>query len=125
MEGFEMNTDYNGATFNVKFLDTTYDIPEDVIIFLNCRDFVSKGLVKLLNEASSLMSKYTRIGGKRAVDGMADDVTHIQQVMKFIVKDVHDNLLKRGIYDVDQKELYERITSIKQVDSMATINLFN
>jgi len=120
MEGFEMNTDYNGATFNVKFLDTTYDIPEDVIIFLNCRDFVSKGLVKLLNEASSLMSKYTRIGGKRAVDGMADDVTHIQQVMKFIVKDVHDNLLKRGIYDVDQKELYERITSIKQVDSMAT-----
>lgn len=119
MEGFEMNTDYNGATFNVKFLDTTYDIPEDVITFLNCRDFVSKGLVKLLNEASSLVKKYSKIGAKRAIEEMSNDVTHIQQVMMSIVKDVHKDLLKRNIYDVDEYELYERITSIKQVESMA------
>ena len=81
MEGFEMNTDYNGATFNVKFLDTTYNIPEDVITFLNCCDFVSKGLVELLNEASSLVKKYSRIGAKRAIEEMSNDVTHIQQVM--------------------------------------------
>ena len=90
-----MNMSYNGTIFNVKFLDTTYDIPEDVITFLNCRDFVSKGLVKLLNEASSLMKKYARIGAKRAIEEMSNDVTHIQQVMMSIVKDVHRDLLKR------------------------------
>ena len=116
-----MNTNNNSSTFfNVRFLGETYSVSEDIVTFLNCRDFVSKGLIKLLNEESSLMSKYVRIGGKRAIEGMADDVTHIQQVMKFIVKNVCDDLLKRGIYDVDQNELYERITSIKQVDSMAT-----
>lgn len=114
-----MDTNSNDTIFKVKFLDVTYDIEEDVITFLDCRDFVSKGLVKLLNEASSLMKKYARIGAKRAIEEMSNDVTHIQQVMMSIVKDVHKDLLKRNIYDIDEYELYERITSIKQVESMA------
>ena len=115
-----MNTNCNSTFFNIKFLGETYSISDDIVTFINCREFVSKGLKKLLNEASLLMNKYTRIDGKRSVARISDDVTHIQQVMKFIVKDVHYDLLKRGIYDIDQNELYERITSIKQVYSMAT-----
>lgn len=113
-------TPYNSTFFNVRFLGGTYSVSEDIVTFLNCRDFVSKGLIKLLNEASSLMSTYSRIGGERAFARMDDDVKHIQKVMISIVKDVHNDLLKRDIYDVDEYELYERITSIKQVESMAT-----
>lgn len=115
----------NTKYFSVKFLDKIYDIPEDVIIFYNCREFVSEGLIKLLDEASSLMKKYSRMGSERATRGLSNDVKHIQQVMMSVVKDVHNDLLKREIYDVDENELYERITSIKQVESMATDVAFN
>ncbi len=119
---------YNSTFFNVRFLGGTYSVSEDIVTFLNCRDFVSKGLIKLLNEASLLMSTYSRIGTERAFARMNTDVTHIQKVMMSIVKDVYNDLLKRDIYDVDEYELYEKITSIKQVENMAievALNMLN
>lgn len=118
----------NSKYFSVRFFDKEYDIPEDALTFLQCREFVSNGLIKLLDEASKLMNKYSRIGSEKAFAALAGDVTHIQQVMMSIVKDVHNDLLKRDIYDVDEYELYEQITSIKQVEARATevsLNMLN
>lgn len=106
--------------FTVKFLNKNYDLPEDIIVFLECRNFTSNGLIKLLGETRSLMKQYQRIGGEKAVNRLDEDVANIQRIMISIVKDVYNDLLGRKIYDVDEYELYERITSIKQVESMAT-----
>ena len=101
---------------NVHFYGKTYEIPSDVITFLKCREYVSNGLVKLIDEASSLMSKYNRFGAKKGFEDLPEDVRHIQQIMMSIVKGVHNDLLKRKIFDVDEYDLYEKVTSIKKVE---------
>lgn len=101
---------------NVHFYGKTYEIPSDVITFLKCREYVSNGLVKLIDEASSLMSKYNRLGAKKGFEDLPEDVRHIQQIMMSIVKGVHNDLLKRKIFDVDEYDLYEKVTSIKKVE---------
>ena len=105
---------------NIKFLENSYAIPYDVIVFLNARDLVSNGLIKLVNEALNLMKKYNRIGAMRAFEKMVDDTRHIQNIMTSIVKEIYGDLVKRKIYDVNEQELCERITSIKQVETVAT-----
>ncbi len=101
---------------NVRFFDKTYEIPSDVITFLECREYVSKGLIKLIDEASSLMGKYNRFGAKKGFEDLPEDVRHIQQIMMSVVKGVHNDLLKRKIYDVDEYDLYEKVTAIKKVE---------
>lgn len=111
--------------FSVKFLDKNYDLPEDIITFLECRNFTSKGLIKLLDETRTLIKTYQRIGGENAFHRLPEDIPHIQRIMMSIVKEVHNDLLKRKIYDVDEYELYERITSIRQIEDMARVVMEN
>lgn len=108
----------NNATeiLNVHFYDKVYEIPSDAITFLDCREYVSNGLIKLIDEASNLMGKYNRFGAKKGFEDLPADVRHIQQVMMSIVKGVHNDLLKRKIYDVDEYDLYEKVTAIKKVE---------
>lgn len=105
---------------SVKFLDKNYIVPEDAVTFLYCRDFVSNGLIKLLDESTKLMNKYSRMGGEKAFESLASDTTHLQQVMLSIVQDVHKDLLSREIYDVDEVDLFAQTPSIKQVETRAT-----
>ena len=105
---------------SVKFFDKNYIVPEDAVTFLYCRDFVSNGLIKLLDESTKLMNKYSRMGGEKAFESLASDTTHLQQVMLSIVQDVHKDLLSREIYDVDEVDLFAQTPSIKQVETRAT-----
>ena len=127
MGGTKMNTELivdefsNDTDFmSVKFLDKTYRVPTAAVTFINCRDFVSEGLIKLVNEATDLMRKYNRMSSEQVINRLADDTVHIQQVMMSIVKEVHNDLLRREIYDVDEYDLYERVTAIKEVENMST-----
>lgn len=111
---------HNSKYFSVRFFDKEYDVPEDALTFLQCREFVSNGLIKLLDESTKLMNKYSRMGGEKAFASLADDTTHLQQVMLSIVQDVHKDLLSREIYDVDEVDLFAQTPSIKQVETRAT-----
>ena len=113
-------TPYNSKCFSVRFFDKEYDVPEDALTFLQCREFVSNGLIKLLDESTKLMNKYSRMGGEKAFESLASDTTHLQQVMLSIVQDVHKDLLSREIYDVDEVDLFAQTPSIKQVETRAT-----
>lgn len=110
-------TERNFNSVTVKFLDKNYIIPEDAIIFLQCRNFVSNGLIKLLDESTKLMNKYSRLGGEKAFASLAKDIVRLQSSMLSVVQDVHKDLLSREIYDVDEAELLEQIPSIKQVET--------
>ena len=111
---------HNSKCFSVRFFDKEYDVPEDALTFLQCREFVSNGLIKLLDESTKLMNKYSRMGGEKAFESLASDTTHLQQVMLSIVQDVHKDLLSREIYDVDEVDLFAQTPSIKQVETRAT-----
>lgn len=83
----------SGKYFNVKFLDKNYTIPEDALTFLQCREFVSNGLIKLLDESTKLMNKYSRLGGEKAFASLAEDTRQLQRSMLSVVQDVHKDLL--------------------------------
>lgn len=109
---------FNSVT--VRFFDKEYDVPEDALTFLQCREFVSNGLIKLLDESTKLMNKYSRLGGEKAFAALAEDTRQLQRSMLSVVQDVHKDLLSREIYDVDEVELFEQTPSIKQVETRAT-----
>ena len=104
----------------VKFLDKTYDIPEDAVTFLYCRDFVSNGLIKLLNESSRLLNKYSRMKSELACKSLDTDANQIQRTMLSIIEEVKKDLISRGIYDVDEYDLGANITAVKEVENLAT-----
>lgn len=104
----------------VRFLDKSYDIHKDVITFLRCRELISSGLVKLLNESSRLLSKYSRQRSEDACRTLDTDAKQIQRIMLSIIDEVKKDLLSRGIYDVDEYDLGANITAVKEVENLAT-----
>ena len=96
---------HNSKCFSVRFFDKEYNVPEDALTFLQCREFVSNGLLKLLDESTKLMNKYSRMKSENAFRNIDKDVNRIQKVMLSVVDKVLDDLLKRDIYDVDKYEL--------------------
>lgn len=105
---------------SVKFLDKNYIVPEDAVTFLYCRDFVSNGLIKLLNESSKLLNKYSRMKSELACKSLDTDANQIQRTMLSIIEEVKKDLISRGIYDVDEYDLGANITAVKEVENLAT-----
>lgn len=105
---------------SVKFLDKNYIVPEDAVTFLYCRDFVSNGLIKLLNESSKLLNKYSRMKIELACKSLDTDANQIQRTMLSIIEEVKKDLISRGIYDVDEYDLGANITAVKEVENLAT-----
>lgn len=105
---------------SVKFLDKNYIVPEDAVTFLHCRDFVSNGLIKLLNESSKLLNKYSRMKSELACKNLDTDANQIQRTMLSIIEEVKKDLISRGIYDVDEYDLGANITAVKEVENLAT-----
>lgn len=107
------------SCFTVSFLGNTYNVPDNLIKLMDCRNFVSDGLIKLTQEGQKIISKYSQMKGMEVVSRIDWDVKHLQNKMRSIVYDVYQNLIDEEIYDVNKEEFVKRITSIEQLEEIA------
>ena len=103
------------GTISVRFLDKVYNIPNDAITFLRCRDEVSNGFTKLLQESSKLIEKYRNYGTDKFFGYGESDINHLKDVMRQLVDGVVKKLIDSGIYDINEAEMVQRFSVFEDI----------
>jgi hypothetical protein len=112
------NIQRNNKYFTVNFLGEKYSVPEDVVTYLHCNADVSKGLLRLLDEASQMVDKYTRLGGQNFFEHMDSILNNLQNSAKEVIADILEKIVEREIYDVDLDTFMQSITVLKDLQDL-------
>lgn len=104
--------------FDVRFLNKTYKVPEDVVIFIKSREFVGKELIKLIKESSDMIVRYSNADAPKFFENFNDEIKNYHSVMLEACQDIVDDLISRDIYDVSVTDFAERLSGFKAVQDL-------
>ena len=86
--------------YDVRFMGKTYKVPEDAVTFIKSREFVGKELIKLINEASDMIVRYSDTEAPKFFENFNSEINRYHTVMLEACQDIIDDFISRDIYDV-------------------------
>lgn len=104
--------------FDVRFLDKTYKVPEDAVVFIKSREFVGKELIKLIKESSDMIVRYSNADAPKFFENFNDEIKNYHSVMLEACQDIVDDLISRDIYDVSVTDFAEKLSGFKAVQDL-------
>jgi len=104
--------------FDVKFLDKTYEVSKDAVVFIKSREFVGKELIKLINESSNMIVRYSETEAPKFFENFNVEIQNYHSVMLEACQDIVDDLISRDIYDVSVTDFAGRLSGFKEVQTL-------
>ena len=104
--------------FDVRFLDKTYKVPKDAVIFIKSREFVGKGIIKLIQASSNMIVRYSDTEAPKFFENFSNEIQNYHSVMLEVCQNIVDDLISRGIYDVSVTDFAGRLSGFKAVQDL-------
>lgn len=104
--------------FNVRFLNKTYKVPEDAVLFIKSREFVGKELIKLIHETSNMIIRYSDTEPSKFFENFNDEIQNYHSVMLEACQNIVDDLISRDIYDVSVTDFAGKLSGFKAVQEL-------
>lgn len=65
--------------FDVRFMDKEYKVSEDAVIFIKSREFVGKELIKLIQESSNMIIRYSNAEAPKFFENFNEEIINTTQ----------------------------------------------
>lgn len=104
--------------YGVRFMGKTYKVPEDAVTFIKSREFVGKELIKLINEASDMIVRYSDTEAPKFFENFNSEINRYHTVMLGACQDIIDDFISRDIYDVSVTDFADRLSGFKDVQEL-------
>lgn len=104
--------------YDVRFMGKTYKVPEDAVTFIKSREFVGKELIKLINEASDMIVRYSDTEAPKFFENFNAEINRYHTVMLEACQDIIDDFISRDIYDVSVTDLADRLSGFKDIQDL-------
>lgn len=104
--------------YDVRFMGKTYKVPEDAVTFIKSREFVGKELIKLINEASDMIVRYSDTEAPKFFENFNSEINRYHTVMLEACQDIIDDFISRDIYDVSATDFADRLSGFKDVQEL-------
>ena len=104
--------------FYTKFLNKTYKVPKDAVVFIKSREFVGKELIKLIKESSNMIVRYSEAEAPKFFENFNVEIQNYHSVMLEACQDIVDDLISRDIYDVSVTDFAGRLSGFKEIQAL-------
>lgn len=104
--------------YDVRFMGKTYKVPEDAVTFIKSREFVGKELIKLINEASDMIVRYSDTEAPKFFENFNSEINRYHTIMLEACQDIIDDFISRDIYDVSATDFADRLSGFKDVQEL-------